>query len=135
MKRVIMVSILMMFPYFLTMSSNEKCDLLVNGKYKVHFQTKGFEDYELAILEEEYIKTLKDGSLIKGKLDWRAGCILILAEPETSKEPLLQKIDAGLGQQCMLLVKKKGKATYFRTTRTANLNIVINEGRFIKLTK
>ena len=127
--------ILIGIPCFLLMSFSHECDKIGDGRYKVHFQTQGFEDYELVITNDQYTKILKDGSSRNGKLEWRENCILVLTDPSELKkqEPLVKKIEAGLGEQCIQLLRKKGKTFHFRTTRVANLNIVINEGKLIKL--
>lgn len=110
-----------------------RCDLLDDNTYKVHFKTKGFEDYELVISGTQFIKTLKDGSTRNGTLEWRGDCLLMMIDTLEKKEPVIEKIEAGLGEQCIQFLKRKGNSIDFRTTRTANLNIVINEGQFIKI--
>lgn len=128
------ILVLIAFSCFLSMSFKDECAKVGVGRYKVHFQTEGFEDYELIIANDQYTKILKDGSSKNGKLEWRDNCVLILIEPsESTKESLEEKIEAGLGEQCMQMLRKKGKTIHFRTTRAANLNIVINEGKLIKL--
>lgn len=119
--------------FFLLISFDHRCNKLGDGRYKVHFQTEGFDDYELIISNDKYTKILEDGSAKTGKLEWRQDCILILTDPSEPKDSLAEKIEAGLGNQCMQLLRKKGRAVYFRTTRLANLNIVINEGLLIRL--
>src|SRR5258708_7676560 len=110
--------VLITIPCFLLMSFSSQCDKLVDGRYKVHFQTQGFEDYELIITNDQYTKILKDGSSRNGKLEWRENCILILTNPsESKKEPLVEKMEAGLGEECIQLLRKKGKRISFKTTR------------------
>ena len=111
-----------------------KCDSIANGRYKVEFETKGFEGFELLITDGQFTKLFKDGTSAKGTLEWRSDCIFILkADSGAAKEKLEEEIEAGLGVMCMQIVKKKGRTTFFKTTRAANLNIVINEGKLIKL--
>lgn len=110
-----------------------KCDSIANGRYQVEFETKGFEGFKLVIADGHFTKQFKNGTTAEGTLEWRSDCILILKEDSVVKEKLEQEIEAGLGVMCIQILKKKGRTTYFKTTRTANLNILINEGKLIRI--
>ncbi len=132
--RLITILVLIITPCLLLMSFDNSCDKIKDGRYRVHFQTEGFEDYELIVAKDQYTKILKNGSFEIGKLEWREDCILILIDQSgLKKDSLVEKIEEGLGIPCMRLLRKKRKTIYFRTTRTANLNILINEGKLTRL--
>ena len=121
--------------FAMLMSFREECVKLEDGKYKVVFKTKGYSSFELIINNNHFTKTAKDGQLTRGIIEWKNDCIFIMSDTlsENKGDSLAAKIENGLGKACIQLLGKKGKSIKFRTTRTANLNIVLNEGRFIKI--
>jgi hypothetical protein len=135
MRLPVFASMFLMLLSLMSFSSDE-CGYIGNGKYKMHFKTKGFEDCVLIISDNQFIKMFKDGSSKTGKLERRGDCILILVEvPDAKKGLLEQKIEEGLGKECIEVLKRRGRTTYFQTSRTANLNIFINGGKLIRISK
>jgi hypothetical protein len=83
-----------------------------------------------------HTRILKDGSRQNGKLEWLGNCLLVFNDSsviDTQNQSIEKKLIDGLGRPCMQFIRKKGKVIYFKTTRSANLNILINEGRLIKI--
>lgn len=115
-------------------SDTDDCKRLGDGKYKVRFKRFPKSNYILSIDKNQFTKTDKKGQETKGTIEWSGDCSFILSsDTVTLDNPLAEKIKLGLGVPSYELTKTKGRVTSFVLTRSANLNIMLDEGKLIKL--
>jgi hypothetical protein len=113
------------------------CDKLKNGKYLVrHTSNNGAVDYQLTVNGKDCKIIINDTLSIKGTLNWIGQCLLklepqVIARQDTSS--LGKKLYSSFGDPCFEVKQTKGDSTFFRETWTANLEITINEGYFLKV--
>lgn len=124
---------------FLSFTSRPiNCDKLSNGKYKVLFSDyfKQYENYEIKITNNTYVKYLNNGDSTLGTVKWNNDCTLILSptiKAYSDSLTVFEKLhQTSFGNHLIEIKIVKGDTIYFRTTYTSALQITINEGKFIR---
>ncbi len=115
-------------------TDTDDCKRLEDGKYKVKFKRLPESNYILSIDKNQFTRTDKKGKETKGTIEWTGDCYYVLSsDTVTLDNPVIEKIKLGLGVPSYELTKTKGRVTYFILTRSANLDIMLDEGKLIKI--
>jgi hypothetical protein len=146
----------------LTSFAQEKnCKNLIDGRYKIKYETKGFRksDFELLISKNSYTKVEADGKSTKGQIDWISQCCFVLKSyfadslslplshtfiPKDSISSMAKALNSLKDSTNPLILLKPGIGYYeleakansryhFRLTSTAQPHITLAEGKIIRL--
>lgn len=95
-----------------------------------------YENYQLTIKDNTYIKSFATGKLVSGAIERIYSNTFVLTDYKkgTTKDSLtsLQKQLLTLGKECIELGQRRGDTIEFRTTFTANLHIQANKGIIVR---
>jgi hypothetical protein len=111
----------------------DNCKRIPNGRYKVDITTEGYEDFELIIDGEKFLKLTTDRKPASGTIEWLDCDFILNLEERADSLGMIRKTYNLLGDPVYEIDKTTGKRIQFRLTRKANRHITINEGKLIKL--
>jgi len=118
----------------ISFDSRKVCNILPDGLNKLEYTRNSFENASMIKIEnEQFYQFKQNGDTLKGKIDWIYDCSFIfnfaIRKIDTSSlEAVLSK---SFGRSFVELNRKNGDTVIFRTSYTGNLEITLNEGRFI----
>jgi hypothetical protein len=131
---ILYTSVLLSFCF----SNKPDCDKLPCGRYSVHFTSGFYEDYQLKLIDSNFVQYFKNGDSAYGKTRWLyGGCEFRMEYINTGKPDyrhrILNLMNDSWGEPFTELGVANEDTIRFRTTFPANLHITSSTGYFLKL--